>query len=128
MRASTRAGLIALVAAGVTVVYVTYPGRLVYWRSEGAVEDFLREQTPLGSSQETVLKWLRHEGVKPTVTTAFIPPNSEYPPTRVGGSSFINESLAHYWAPFPVDVEAFYIFDSDNRLADVRVRDDIDAL
>jgi hypothetical protein len=51
--------------------------------------------------------------------------NSEYPLGSTGGAAFIHESVASYRIVLRAHVEAFYIFDSNGRLVDLRfyVRD-----
>jgi hypothetical protein len=114
-------------ALGATVLIALWLGNVVYWGSEDRIEAYLRTQTPLGSPQSRVTQWLSTRGVPSQIHVAVVKPNSSYPPTKVGGSSFIHESIAHYRVIFRADIEAFYIFDSNGNLVDLRVRREVDA-
>jgi hypothetical protein len=117
--------LLIAIAAAVLVAY--WPGNSVYWGSEHSIEAYLKTQTPLGSSQERVSQWLSARNLRGEIHRATIEPNSEYPLTTIGGSSFIHESVAHYGAIFRTDIEAFYVFDANGKLVDLRVRRTVDA-
>jgi hypothetical protein len=71
--------------------------------------------------------WLLGRGDGAKINVAAIAPQSTYPPTKVGGVSFIQTTVASYRVVFRADVEAFYIFDASARLADIGVRRTIDA-
>jgi hypothetical protein len=115
-------------ALGAVVFLAIWPGNIVYWGSEDRIEAYLRTQTPLGSSQLRVTQWLSSHGVPSEIHEAVVEPNSHYPPTKIGGASFINESIARYRIVFRTDIEAFYIFDSSGNLVDLHVRRTVDAL
>ena len=121
-------GLGLTLAMFALVFGIVFPGRVVYWRSPEKIERFLLQATPLGQSEESVLRWLSKQHVEAQVRRVDIPPNSDYPRTRTGGASFIHESIAHYWLPFRTDVEVFYTFDPAGRLVEIRVRKTTDAL
>ena len=50
------------------------------------------------------------------------PGEQRYPPSRVGGASFVTAEIASYRFPFATSVEAFYIFDARGNLTDISVR------
>jgi hypothetical protein len=119
---------------------VSYQRRFnVWWQQPRQIEAYLRSQTPLGSSEQQVVDWLReHAPVQPNVgwlnvTRALIPPHSDYPLTTTGGAAFI-QSLLHHERErlipfgFAWDVEGFYTFDAEGRLVDVRVRITVNSL
>jgi hypothetical protein len=110
-----------------TELFVAWPGRAVYWRSNNRIEAYLLTQTPIGTPKPTVVSWLKPRGKHTILASAPVPPHSDYPSTVVGGTSFISTVVAEYWLPLNTTIEAFYIFDATDNLADVRVRRTIDA-
>jgi hypothetical protein len=123
----------ARIALGAAIVVVllgalAFPGHVVYWGSTDKIEAYLLKQTPLSITKEEVLAWLQANGTPGQLSVAHVAANSDYPPTTVGGESFIHKSVASYRAPFRTDIEAFYIFDANGKLADLRVRTTTDAL
>jgi len=122
-----------LVAVGIAIAFViavvlSLIGNpfSVFHRSTTDIEAYLRTQTPLGASHADVIAWLGTRDITAEVINARIRPGSDYPESSVGGASFIHSSIAHYGLPV-VDVEAFYIFDDNNRLVDITVRRTIDG-
>src|SRR5689334_19524642 len=79
---------------GVVVVALVIGAALshgfIYWRAPDAIEAHLRRETPIGSSSAAVLAWLRTNGRSAELTNIPLRPHSEYPPTEVGSSSFID--------------------------------------
>lgn len=128
MKPAVRNSLLAVGAALVVAVIAAFPGRLVYWESNDRIQAYLLRKTPLGASQQEVLNWLRKNGTPGKIAVVPVPPNSNFPPTSIGGESFIQESVANYWLVFRTDIEAFYIFDSRQKLVDLSVRATTDAL
>jgi len=100
----------------------------IFHRRSADVEAYLRELTPLGTSQADTVAWLRTRDVDARVHPGRVEAGLDYPLTKIGGASFIHESIAHYWWPFRTDVEVFYIFDDDKMLVELRVRKTTDAL
>jgi hypothetical protein len=119
--------VVLLLAIAAAVLVASWPGNPVYWGSENTIEAYLKTQTPLGSPQERVSQWLGARNLRAEIHQATIKPNSEYPLTKIGGSSFIHESIAHYGPIFRADIEAFYVFDANGKLVDLRVRRTVDA-
>jgi hypothetical protein len=119
------------VAACLVVVSVisisAFPGSVLYWGSSRRIEHYLKDQTPIGTTQDAVVTWLQRRGCATKINVAAVAPHSTYPPTEVGGASFIQTSVASYRLVFQADVEAFCIFDESARLADIGVRKTIDA-
>ena len=115
--------LVVVVIVGVTF----FPGTVFYWGSPLRIEHYLQDQTPIGSTQEAVVTWLRRRGSGAKINAAAIAPRSAFPPTQAGGASFIQTSIASYRIVLRTDVEAFYVFDAKARLADIGVRRTVDA-
>ena len=87
-------------------------------------------RTALGSSRDEVVSWLLNaRRVRAYICECPVAPSSErdYPISAIGGSSFIAESVAHYYLPFRTDVEAFYMFDASGHLVDLRIRKTTDS-
>ena len=122
--------LLACVAAvGVCALAVAwFPGNLAYWGTESSIEAYLRSQTPVGSTRSEVTGWLKHHGDENAFYAADIPAHSGFPLTTTGGKGFIQSGVAHYGWPFRADIEAFYTFDGEGRLVDIRVRRTVDAI
>jgi hypothetical protein len=126
MKKAIAAGIAVCAIGGLLVALAGNPFD-VFHRPATDVETYLRQQTPLGSSQATTVAWLRSRNVNVRVHAVRVEPGSDYPRTKIGGASFIHESIAHYWWPFRTDVEAFYIFDDQKKLVDISVRKTVDA-
>ena len=121
--------LLSLVAAIALVLGVLIFGPSPYlYRDSKSVETYLLAKTPLGSSEEQVLTYLRQAGLDPKSPWRGDIPAGSYPPTSIGGKSYVDAVVGRYSMPFTTSVEAFYIFDSKRRLVDVRVRKTTDAL
>jgi hypothetical protein len=110
-------------------MYAAWPGHAVFWLPEGIIASYLKRQTPLGTSRPSVIGWLKTHiaSAKPFVADVPVPANSAYPPSRVGGASFVTAEIASYRFPFATSVEAFYMFDDRGNLTDISVRRTIDA-
>jgi hypothetical protein len=104
-----------------------FPGTILYWGSPLRIDHYLQDQTPIGSTQDAVVTWLRQRGSGAKINVAAIAPHSAFPPTEIGGASFIQTTIASYRIVFRADVEAFYVFDANARLADIGVRRTVDA-
>lgn len=113
-----------LLMFGGGAMYAAWPGHTVFWLPEGIIASYLKRQTPFGTSRPSVIGWLKTHvaGVKPFVAAVPVPANSAYPPSRVGGASFVTAEIASYRFPFATSVEAFYIFDDRGNLTDISVR------
>ena len=127
-RAKLVAALLLLVIGG-GATYAAWPGHAFFWLPEGIIASHLKRQTPLGTARPAVIGWLKtyDASAKPMVADVPVPANGAYPPTRVGGASFVTEEIASYRFPFATSVEAFYIFDERGNLTDITVRRTIDA-
>lgn len=115
---------IALAAAAMVAWHVD-----LRWRATPEViSSRMLEETPLGSSEALVLDALAKQDRKPApMWRGVIAPGSDYPLTTRGGSSFTHVVLAQYGIVFTTSVEAFYIFDSNQRLIEVGIRKTTDA-
>jgi hypothetical protein len=116
-----------LLVVSVTVGIAVFPGSVIYWGPPLFVEHYLKNQTPIGSTQGAVVLWLERRGDSAKINVAVIAPDSDFPPTKTGGTSFIQATIASYRIVFSTDVEVFYVFDANARLADIGVRRSIDA-
>jgi hypothetical protein len=117
------ASVVGVVAIGIAV----FPNSVLYWGPPLLIEHYLKNQTPIGSTQDAVALWLQGRGNSAKINVAEIAPHSTYPPTQVGGASFIQTTVASYRIVLRADVEVFYVFDANARLADIGVRRSIDA-
>ena len=99
----------------------------VWWKPPAQIEASLRSSTPLGTSEQGVLSWLRERGVEANIERGPVRANSEYPLTSTGGAAFIQSDLEHHRFIFREDVVAFYTFDDSGKLVDLRVRKDVDG-
>ena len=98
------------------------------YRSPQFIEAELLEKTPIGDAEAPVVQVIKQQGRQAAVHRHMhIPAGSDYPPTKVAGEGFAVVLLGEYWAPFRTSVEAFYVFDSTNRLVGITVRKTIDA-
>lgn len=115
---------------GVTVNVVDHvlDSQNVYRRPPDVIEAYLRSETPLGSSEATVLAWLKTKGIDARVTRKQIIPGSMDPPSAVDGGAFIASRLASYRKiPFRTFVGAVFIFDDHGALVEIRVRKSVDG-
>ena len=129
---TSRTFIIALTAAA--LIGCTWVGAVVFsnrhwYDSPDRIESHLLSETPLGSSEEEVLRYLRKEAVRfePPWRGA-VAPNTLYPPNTVAGSSYIDAVVGEYAIVFGTSVEAFYIFDANRRLVEIAVRKTTDGL
>jgi hypothetical protein len=123
---------VALAVSAVAIVVLAFvwiaPKHLVYWRSEQAIGEYLAGQTPHGSRESEVVRWLQSEGLAPLLDRRQVPANSSYPPSTKGAASFIAIVLDRYWTDFQTSVEAFYFFDGSGTLVEISVRKSTDSL
>jgi hypothetical protein len=119
--------VVALLVVVATIAVALFPGSVLYWGSLLRIEHYLQDQTPIGSTQDTVVTWLQRRGSGAKLNIATIAPHSTFPPTDTGGASFIQTTIASYRIVLRADVEAFYVFDANDRLADIGVRRTVDA-
>ena len=128
-RRAKLAATFLLLIFGTVGIYAAWSGHALFLLPEGIIASYLKRQTPLGTSRSSVIGWLktRDASAKLIVANVPVPADSSYPPSRVGGASFVTEELASYRFPFPSSVEAFYMFDDRENLTDISVRRTIDA-
>ena len=119
--------VVALIVVVVIIGVRLFPGTVLYWGSPLRIEHYLQDQTPIGTAQDEVMAWLQRRGSVAKINVAAIAAHSTFPPTETGGASFIQTSVASYRIVFRADVEAFYVFDANARLADIGVRRTVDA-
>jgi hypothetical protein len=122
---TTACGLAASCVTTREIRYSAWQLRL----DEHAIELQLLVKTPSGTSQAQVLEYLGTYDVKPSILwQGKIPADSSYPPTSVGGDGYVRVLMGEYGLIFVTSVEAFYIFGSNGRLVDVKVRKSTDTL
>src|SRR5262249_31595214 len=100
-----------------------------WYGNERQVQSYLIKTTPLGSSEDDVIAYLRRSGArsdKPWRGQVTAGGPRAYPPNTVAGSSFIR-AVVNYRLVFATSVEAFYIFDANRRLVEIAVRETTDA-
>jgi len=121
------AGTLAIAVGAFLAVNV--PHSTHYWGSDQRVAAYLRSETPLGSSVTVVQRWLQQKRLEAAYSGGYIiRAGSDFPPTKVGGSGFIQTTIASYGWPFETAMEGFYIFDSNERLCDITIRRTVDAI
>ena len=100
------------------------------WRgSKEKIEEYLLQRTPIGSSEDRVIKYLNENGMnyaKPW--RGDVDPEIGYPPNKVRGSSFIRALVAEHRMIFVTSVEAFYVFDSRKKLVEIAIRRTTDSI
>jgi hypothetical protein len=87
----------------------------------------LLKQTPLGSRRDHVDAYLRSASYRSKYMDMRGYETGGYP-TSMPASSAVIAVLPRYYAPFRVDVEAVYAFDSRGRLIGIEVNKYVDAL
>jgi hypothetical protein len=116
--------LTALCVFGLVAI-LTQAGCSSYeFRSEDSIRNSLTRQTPLGSSPEAVLSLVHREGwlsVGYDPKVGFVPDGTPYP--KWPGFSTIGARIGKYYLnPFVfTQVSAFWIFDKDQKLAEIRI-------
>ena len=120
---------IMLIAAVVGLVWLTgtWPAALMCCAPTSSIERYLLRQTPLGSDEAVVRRWLISSGA--LVGENGLPRID--PPPRVGINDEMlypnctfkwDEVVATFRTPRPFEVRATYTFGRDRRLKDVQVR------
>ena len=90
------------------------------------IESKLLSGTPVGTSEDQVLRHLQSKGLKPTpiwrgnIEVAHL--GNDYP-----ASSFSRIDLGDYGLIFETSVEALYLFGQDQRLLEISVRKSTDS-
>lgn len=122
--------MVALGAAVLVLAWlvVNYPGRLEYYGSPESIAVYLRSKTHVGPPVTDVTAWFARQGVGTTYWRGDIPARSSYPPSAVAGGGYIQATIAKYGWPLTTSIEAFYIFDNADHLAEVNVRRTVVAL
>jgi hypothetical protein len=117
--------LVILVAVISCVTPRVWPTNV--FASSGAVRISLLKHTPLGSGRDRVDAYLRSAHY-PTKYVDMRGQETLGYPTSIPASSAIIAVLPRYYAPFRVDIEAVYAFDSGGRLIGIEVNKYVDAL
>ena len=129
MKASRKSVVLMLIAAATCALLVVLVPNWRWYRSAGGIESYLLTETPLGSSEDQVLAYLRSQDFNPAPTwRGVVEPNTIYPPNAVAGNSFIRATVGEYMMVFTTSVEAFYIFGPDRRLVEIAVRKSTESL
>jgi hypothetical protein len=96
-------------------------------RSSEAVRTQLLIETRLGASKSAVRQEAQREH-RPIRSASVVTDVSESAVRKPRASSYLKIYLGHYRTPVRVDVVAYYIFDSTDRLIDVVVMKEADSL
>jgi hypothetical protein len=122
---------LSIVIFGISITIIALVSNWPWYLSYGQIESYLLQKTPLGSSEEEVISYLREGGARLQIEDPWrgnVAPNTGHPPNTVAGSSYIDAVVGEYRLVFTTSVEAYYIFDSDRRLVEIAIRKTIDAL
>ncbi len=117
--------LVLVVAAISCVAPRIWPTNV--FASSGDVRICLLKHTPLGSGRDRVYAYLRFARY-PTKNVDMRGQETLGYPTSIPASSAVIAVLPRYYAPFRVDIEAVYAFDSRGRLIGIEVNKYVDAL
>ena len=129
MKISQGLALLLLVSTISACVSTPLLSKISLRHDDQAIESKLRSLTPLGSTELQVLSYLEKEGLKPQpIWRGEIKPGSQYIHSTVPGRSFFRVLVGEYRNIFVTSVSAFYIFDQNQRLVEIGVRKETDAL
>jgi hypothetical protein len=129
MTTGRRSVIKVLAAAALLSVAALLVLNWTWYQSEDRIKAHLLAETPVGTSEASVVSRLRANGVEPgEIWRGPVPPNTGYPPSTVPGHSFLHVVVGEYRIVFTTSIEAFYIFDAERRLAEITVRKTTDAL
>ena len=119
-----------VVAAGVAFLAWLVYSSLILLRPADGIRMLLLEETPIGTPIEDVRKSIAAHGwVTDPAHQENLGFHKDEGASRVIGSYSIHASLgSHRGIPFRVFVSAYWGFDKDGKLTDIRVRKDADAL
>lgn len=122
--------MIIAVAAVALIVAATILLKNPLRKSQDEIQNMILSELPLGTSIDEVKSYIVKNGWdleyewegKPSKA-----PEDQYP--GVKGRHIIGAYLGHYQGlPWRVDIDAYWGFDSDNKLIDLRIRKMADAL
>jgi len=91
----------------------------IYWQEPNVIEQYLLDQTPVGTSEESVITWLQNRGKALRRNLAIQHPS----PNQIEGVVDIYQGR-----PFAIWVTANYTFDDSHRLVTIKVTKKADAL
>lgn len=99
-------------------------------RSEQSIRERLLRETPQGSTYSAVLNYAKKKSWPTTEqSTGLETKNIGQFPARVVGKRAIKAYLGHYRGlPWRIDVDCFWVFDENDRLIDIFVSKETDAL
>jgi hypothetical protein len=101
-------------------------------RSELEIQSQLLKQTPIGSSMKSVEEYLRLDDLNakriPIQPRERYLIDDDYPPRKPGSFTVLWVCLGRYGFLIKTDVEAFYSFDSQDRLTSIVIRKSVDSL
>ena len=113
--------VVAMLLAAIAITDRAIVRMAIFGQPAEDIEAYLLVRTPIGETQPHVLEWLRSVNVEGMVHEVNVEIGSQFPPSRVGGRSFIHETIWRYGLLVETSVEAFYVFDANGYLAEVSV-------
>lgn len=113
--------VVAMLLAAIAITDRAIVRMAIFGQPAEDIEAYLLVRTPIGETQSHVLEWLRSVNVEGMVHEVNVEIGSQFPPSRVGGRSFIHEIIWRYGLLVETSVEAFYVFDANGYLAEVSV-------
>lgn len=118
------ASLLFVLVVGLVIVGCSLPRH-----SAQSIRQRILSETPVGSSYAAVLDYAKKQGWSVTQRACgYQVPGLGHVPSRVVGKRTIEAYLGGYSMIFHVDVVCDWAFDNDNRLIDVFVDKQTDAL
>lgn len=118
-------GVILIGAAGWGLTPRLWPVNV--FRSPGSIRFELLKKTPLGTDREEVRRYLRSVHWRAELVDMHGYETAGYPAKEPASSAIIARPPGYY-APFAVDPKVVYGFDSRNRLNQIAVTKEVDAL
>ena len=113
--------VVAMLLAAIAITDRAIVRMAIFGQPAEDIEAYLLVRTPIGETQSHVLEWLRSVNVEGMVHEVNVEIGSQFPPSRVGGRSFIHETIWRYGLLVETSVEAFYVFDANGYRAEVYV-------
>lgn len=118
-------GAVVIVLAGYVASQFAFN---VWWQSPQRIEQHLLSETPLGTSQDVVVRWLASHAVSQTeVVLADVSPDHSYPLSSAHGTAFLR-AVVHKEPIIGDVITAFYVFNDAGALVSLRVRREHDSL
>ena len=111
-------GLVFIAIAGIIIYYA----RPIIYHSEEDIHNKLLKDTPIGSDKKQVLEYVKKKGYT-------FDPNEQGSMDEKWGNNYMRVYLGHYQGiPWRCDVDGAWIFDTNEKLINIDVRKEYDAL